>query len=1497
MLCFAGMSYKGIELLTAIGPAFAVWEVDVLGYLQRNHRLACAIVVADDALAALEDVNDARLAGQHALDAEAGSVIRLFMVTELKLKYNHLKTGFALWSRLKSDFLSYQTANANVIDKQLRHVGPNPGETVAVYIARAEVLSRQLTALGRTVDATQLRDLVWEGLERERPAWESTVEALRVTMRDSTLTDISAQMSRLEVSKAALAPDAAAAFAAQAPAPPRPAPAAVTVEALAAEFAALRAELAARPVPAATRPAPRYPARRGASSGPRNCYVCGSSEHLALDCPRRHGAAPSPMCMRASVSALLRWLLDSGTNRHIHPGGRGVFQNYRALQQPVAVRFGKRGSVSHAVGEGDVLEHGPSGPVLLRNVLHVPDLVSPLFSVSCALDDGVSVHFDAPEQRGGEHTVVLRHAGRVIFTASLHGGMYLLDTPHHACAAMADEQAMAVAEQWHRRLGHKGFASLADLVRLGLLDGCDVTPAQFLQARERSVCEPCIVGKLQRASHPLRVPRPVPLLYRVHTDVCEFPSASGPTHRFVTLIDEATRFSCVTPLLRKSDAADAVRNMIAWCEKQTGQSVLRVRNDRGGEFMVGALQAYYAQRGIQMEPTPPYTPEANGMAESHNGVLLKMALPMLADSGDAARGLAPLGPQHAVDAVLYANDVHIATPSSGAQLGRTPHEGFLGVAVQLGAFRRFGCRVWVHNPGKPHKHRSKLAPRGLPGRLLGFERPLGSGIYRVKLDGGGVVAAQRVVFDESVRLPRPPSCPPPPAGPAAPAPSGGGEADDDHDDDSDAPVHGGDTPEGPAAAAQPPDMAPQPAEPEPVVVEAPAEQPQAAAPVPELPQPALLVPPAHAPVPAPASAHGRPVRATRNQQPRYADAPRRGAHARAATAQPHVRWSTPLATVLEERPAELQRFGERGASQRARAEAPCPPPAEPIRSQPFLRPPRTGGPSRGTTERLRQPLGRMGMAPLRPRWGVMGQRVEAAVLPNPTSVEEALSRPDAAEWQAAIDVELSACLRFGVWEQSELPPGKQALPSRVLFERKRDGRYKVRLVAGGHRQQHGLDFEGTYAPVCSYRTMRMVLAVAAHEDLELRQFDVRTAFLNGELEEEVYMRPPAGCEHLVSGRRRVLRLRRALYGLRQASRAWNKRLEAALKSRGFTQSDADPSLWILHGEGGAVFAMFYVDDGLVAARTAAEADALVDMIAAMFEIRALGQPEDFLGIRITRDRAGRTITISQTDKALALAAAAGVSGERRDVPMTQDVYAALRAWQPGEELADVEQYQSAIGSLLHLAQCTRPDIAHAVGALASYSAAPTKAHWAAALGVVSYVGSTAQRGITFGRSQEAVQLWCDANFAACRDTRRSTTGWVVTMYGGAVSWSSKKQPTVAASTMEAEYQACGSVAREGDSVLKQLRELAYFSSDFNIKGPLTILCDNKAALTLCNERKEGQRVKHIDIIHHFAREHVASGILQFMYCRSADNVSDCLTKALTRPGFEANLRGLGMLLD
>jgi hypothetical protein len=500
-------------------------------------------------------------------------------------------------------------------------------------------------------------------------------------------------------------------------------------------------------------------------------------------------------------------------------------------------------------------------------------------------------------------------------------------------------------------------------------------------------------------------------------------------------------------------------------------------------------------------------------------------------------------------------------------------------------------------------------------------------------------------------------------------------------------------------------------------------------------------------------------------------------------------------------------------------------------------------------------------------------------------------------WEAADQAEIEGIVDLGTWEDGGcvLPEGKQALPTHFVREVKRDGRHKSRLVAGGHKQRPGVDFNETFAPVCSYRTLRMMLAMAAHADLVLRQFDIKTAFLHGYLKEEVYVRPPRGWEYLAGGPGRVLRLHRALYGLRQAPRAWNERLTSELASRGFVQSNADPGLWILKSESGVVLTMFYVDDGMVAARTEEEAEGLVDLIASVFETRRLGEPQDMLGIEIARNRKAGTITIRQSDKARALAEGFGVKGQRRATPMTPAAYGALRAARDGDVMADKERYQSGIGSLLHMAQCVRPDIAAPVGALAAYSSAPTSAHYDALLNVIRYVASTADRGITYGKSDTPIEIWCDANFAACPDTRRSVTGWVVVCFGGAIAWESCKQPTTAASTMDAEYQACGAATREALSLRKLLREFALLCRVLWPEKASVILCDNKAAVSLCSDRKETKRAKHIDIVHHFARDRVASKEVKFVYCKSEDNVSDCLTKALSKSLLESGLDGLGML--
>jgi hypothetical protein len=233
-------------------------------------------------------------------------------------------------------------------------------------------------------------------------------------------------------------------------------------------------------------------------------------------------------------------------------------------------------------------------------------------------------------------------------------------------------------------------------------------------------------------------------------------------------------------------------------------------------------------------------------------------------------------------------------------------------------------------------------------------------------------------------------------------------------------------------------------------------------------------------------------------------------------------------------------------------------------------------------------------------------------------------------------------------------------------------------------------------------------------------------------------------------------------------------------------------------------------------------------------------------------------TIQQCAKARALAAVFGVEGERRATPMTQ------------------------------VAQADR---------LAAYNSAPTDAHFAAMLDVIRYVISTAERGITYGHSTVPVAIWCDANFAGYPDTRRSVSGWVMVCFGSAVSWESCEQPTTAVSTIDAEYQVCGSVAREAMSLRKLLCGFSVLCQEIWPWEASVVMCDKKAAESLCCDRKETKRAKHIDIVHHFSRDWVASDGLKLVFCKSKETVSDCLTKALPRPLLEVGLSGQGNLCD
>ena len=404
--------------------------------------------------------------------------------------------------------------------------------------------------------------------------------------------------------------------------------------------------------------------------------------------------------------------------------------------------------------------------------------------------------------------------------------------------------------------------------------------------------------------------------------------------------------------------------------------------------------------------------------------------------------------------------------------------------------------------------------------------------------------------------------------------------------------------------------------------------------------------------------------------------------------------------------------------------------------------------------------------------------------------------------------------------------------------------------------------------------------------MELEHLDVKTAFLYGELEETIYMAQPEGFE--VDGDM-VCRLHKSLYGLRQAPRAWHARLKQVLENMGFTASTADPGLFECPSGDGRIWLLLWVDDLLLTATKGVSTAHVKAQLQSTFDVRDLGDATWFLGMTIERDRSAHTIKLSQTAMANDLLSKFNMtSATPKSTPLSTGLTLTKH---DGDQLDSATQssYAELVGSLMYLSTCTRPDLSQAVGALARYMSAPTSQHWQAAKGVLRYLKGTSDLGITFGGPNKDLIGYCDSDFAGDKDSRRSTTGFVFTFNNGAISWSSKLQATVAASTTEAEYMAAASATKEA----LWLRELMS-TFNINMNSPVEIFCDNQAALSLIKNPIMSQRSKHIDVIYHFTRERVTRKEVQFAYCPTSSMIADCLTKAVPEQKLTTCLHGMGL---
>ncbi|KAL9420128.1 hypothetical protein AB3S75_037830 [Citrus x aurantiifolia] len=505
----------------------------------------------------------------------------------------------------------------------------------------------------------------------------------------------------------------------------------------------------------------------------------------------------------------------------------------------------------------------------------------------------------------------------------------------------------------------------------------------------------------------------------------------------------------------------------------------------------------------------------------------------------------------------------------------------------------------------------------------------------------------------------------------------------------------------------------------------------------------------------------------------------------------------------------------------------------------------------------------------------------------PKSIQEALKVP---EWKKAVREEMEALEKNRTWEMVYLPKGKLIVGCKWIFTVKynSDGsleRYKARLVAKGFTQTYGVDYQETFAPVAKLNTIRILLSVAVNLEWPLFQLDVKNAFLNGELEEEVYMGAPPGFEDKFGGK--VCKLKKSLYGLKQSPRAWFERFTRFVRKEGYSQGQSDHTMFVKHTDGGKMAVLIvYVDDIILTGSDGDEMSRLKKHLASEFEIKDLGPLRYFLGMEVARSRMG--ISVSQRKYVLDLLEETGMSGCRpSDTPV--DPNQKLREVSDGVPV-DKGRYQRLVGKLIYLSH-TRPDIAFAVSAVSQYMHSPYVEHLEAVHKILKYLKSTPGRGLLFKKSdQRSVEVFTDADWAGSISDRRSTSGYCTFLWGNLITWRSKKQNVVARSSTEAEFRAMANGVCEVLWIKRVLGELR-----LDIEAPMRLFCDNKSAISIANNPVQHDRTKHIEIDRHFIKEKLENGVICMSFIPSEQQTADVLTKGHFRPKFESFIDKLGMI--
>jgi hypothetical protein len=1204
------------------------------------------------------------------------------------------------------------------------------------------------------------------------------------------------------------------------------------------------------------------------------CYNCQQFGHFKNKCPNPKVERPAmanfainesesdsdgsiafhTMAFSSGELIIDGFIVDSGASEHmvrelrLMKNIRFIFGKSILLGNGTRAQVTAIGTVSIRTKEGFI--------VTLMDVLLVPDLCANLISVSSIASRGYSASFDKDSVK------FISKTGTIVASGIRQGKLFKLLATSNMDVDNSEQVALNAQASSDRDIMHARFGHVSDKYLSTLNKNDMVLGLNFIRQSNNhylDMCRACVHGKMTKRDHP-KYPHPIAskhALDRIHADIVGpiTPVALGGYRWFMTVIDEATRMTWIILLRTKEEAPELLKNHLTKLMNLKKVKIANFKSDNGGEFDNHTFIQFLNQNGISIERSAPYNPEQNGLVERANRTVVECCRTLIHHAGLPFHFWAA--------AIVTACFLKNRLPHRGLMekdLMKTPYEMWTDQKPDVSILRVFGCNAYTY---VEKQFRSKLEKKSKPVIFCGYGHDAGMIAYRFyNMKTRKFFYSHNAIFEENKFYNSKSSL------------NNNAEMNDR------------------------------------LIIE-------------NFPEFISTL-----------TYENEKQSEAKNQKSNE-----KVNEERIAIENGHVNEKDvldPMVVIYDEEEIEdVSNDNNKGDHCDSNKGAPthslslhstrhsnnnkdnhC----EDDNDLPLTlrRSDRISKPVQRLTFNDKHELHFCSHFPELPfhdehelhfskstqfvNKDVVSKFSHLETIPEPTKFHEAAKFP---QWSSAINEELQSMIDNSVFEWADLPNDRKLTGSHYIFKYKRDAdgfisRLKVRLVAEGYSQIEGIDYLETFASVAKMTSIRMVLAIAAANDFEVKQMDVKTAFLNADLDEEIFMRPPEGYYPPDGDKSKVWKLKKAIYGLKQASRMWYKKLDSFLISLGFSRCNFDHSVYIRWSKceqerDVITIVVVYVDD-ITIAGTMQHVDELRDHLSRRFKMTDLGDISFIIGIKVIRNRNNRSISLSQQQYLLDVLSKFKMS-ECKPVStpldpgchLTREMCPKLQA--DIRDMSDVP-YRNAVGSLMYLMVCTRPDIANAVGIVSQYMQNPGRAHWSAVQHIFRYLRGTSGASLELGgdpHNKIILSGFSDSDYAGDLDGRKSTSGYCFSLGRGMISYQSKRQPCVALSTTEAEYMACCSAAREAIWLRGGLSELG-----FEQKLPTLIHEDNQGCIALVRNPVNHERTKHIDVRFHFIRDSVEKGLVIIRYCATKDMIADILTKPLHRPQHLLCFQGLGI---